>query len=248
MSRTLLSLFLFLAVTAGQAQDSSLTRDFDQLSAKERARIAKKEQEESAKDPRYQAVMVEAEDLFRTKQYDQALLRFQEARNLRPLNVYPKVKIQDLQALIAKRDAEVAARTEVMDQPPPPAPVPADTSTKATAIVIPEIVTLKEAPPPPKPDTTQAVVRPKQTVVVAREQPRQITSTTPVEPVKATGPDGVEERMYMEGRAVVLERKVTSHGHIEVYRKVTHPWGQVNYFHDGIATSERVWTEVGGAP
>lgn len=248
MSRTLLSLFLFLAVTAGQAQDSSLTRDFDQLSAKERARIAKKEQEESAKDPRYQAVMMEAEDLFRTKQYDQALLRFQEARSLRPLNVYPKVKIQDLQALIAKRDAEVAARTEVTAQPPPPVPFPEDTASKASTTVTPELVTLQDAPLP-KPDSSKAVVGPKQAVVVAKEQPRKTTTTPPPgEPLKATGPDGVEERMYMEGRAVVLERKVTNHGHTEVYRKVTHPWGQVNYFRDGIATSERVWTEVGGAP
>lgn len=248
MRRALFSLFLILSVVTGWAQgDSSLTRDFEHLSAKERARIAKKEQEESAKDPRYQAMMTEAEDLFRKQQYDDALVRYQEARNLRPLNVYPKVKIQDLQALIAKRDAEMMARTKVQAQPPVPILVPPDTASKAAPPVTMEVVAVKEVAPLPKPDTTKAVVRPKQATVVAKEQPRKVTTTAPVEPVKAAGPDGVEERMYMEGRAVVLERKITNHGHIEVFRKVTHPWGQVNYFRDGIAISERVWKETGGA-
>lgn len=248
MRRALFFLFLIFSVFTGRAQgDSSLTRDFERLSAKERARIAKKEQEESAQDPRYQAAMTVAEDLFRKQQYDDALVRYQEARNLRPLNVYPKVKIQDLQALIAKRDAEVVARTEVQAQPPAPIPVPADTASKATRLVPVEVVAVKEVPALPKPDTTKTVVRPKRSTVVAREQPRKVTTAAPVEPVKAAGPDGVEERMYMEGRAVVLERKVTNRGHIEVFRKVTHPWGQVNYFRDGIAISERVWKETGGA-
>lgn len=246
MRRVLFSLFMVLSVFTGWAQgDSSLTRDFEHLSAKERARIAKKEQEESAKDPRYQAVMTQAEELFRKQQYDDALVHYQEARNLRPLNVYPKVKIQDLQALIAKRDAEVAARAEA--QVLPPVPVPVDSSAKTAATATTEVLAIKKVPPPPKPDTAKTVVRPKQTTLVAKEQPRKVTTTVPVEPVKAAGPDGVEERMYMEGRAVVLERKVTNHGHLEVFRKVTHPWGQVNYFRDGIAISERVWKETGGA-
>ena len=54
-------------------EDTSLTRTFDGLSAKERNRIAKREQEESAQDQRYQALMVEAEDHFRARRYEESL-------------------------------------------------------------------------------------------------------------------------------------------------------------------------------
>ena len=58
-------------------------------------------------------------------------------------------------------------------------------------------------------------------------------SPAPVDPALVL--DGMEERMYVEGRATVLERKLNRNGRVEVYRKVTHPWGQI---------SEREWAEV----
>ncbi len=47
------------------AQEEGLARDFEKLSAKERARIAKEEQEAAAADGAFQALMAQAEDLFR---------------------------------------------------------------------------------------------------------------------------------------------------------------------------------------
>ncbi len=247
MLRTLLGSLLLLCSLLGMAQgDDSLTREFERMSPKERARIAKKEQEESAQDPRYQAVMTAAEDLFRKQQYDDALLRYQEARDLRPLNVYPKVKIQDLQALIAKREAALAAQAQ-------PAEVPAPASPPAVVVEEPVPVTMEvvaipaqPAPTPPKADTVKAQPEPKPRPAPMRAPVQQKPAPAVVQSEAPAGPDGVEERMYMEGRAVVMERKVTTKGRTELYRRVTHPWGQVNYFRDGIAISERVWQEAGG--
>jgi hypothetical protein len=63
-------------------------------------------------------------------------------------------------------------------------------------------------------------------------------------PVPIDRPTGLEERTYKEGRAVVLERRLTTNGHDEIYRQVTHPWGEVMYFKDGLAVPARVWNEA----
>lgn len=61
-------------------------------------------------------------------------------------------------------------------------------------------------------------------------------------------PDGVTERSYLEGRAVVLERCLVANGRKEVFRRVSHPWGQVVHFRDGQAISEREWNAVFDGP
>lgn len=227
--RSLLFAVLVAASASAQAQaDSSLTREFGKLSAKERARIAKQEVEDAAKDERYQGVMAEAEGLFKDQRYDDALARFQEARRLRPLNVYPKVKIQDLQVLIAKREeARIAAaeeqpsglpeRLETMDQEKEPDPVVVVEEQVRPAATAPD--RKRAIPPEVKPAPQPKVEEPMPT-------------------------DGLHERTFTEGRAIVLERKLVRRGRMEVYRKVTHPWGQIVYFRDGATISERHWNEV----
>ena len=279
MTRTgcTLALALWTCLLAAQP-DNSLTPEFSQLSAKERARIAKREQEEAAKDPQYQAVMAKAEDLFKQQQYDEALASFIEARNIRPYNVYPKVKIQDLQALIAKRDAKVVpppvdtAKTVIVEAPkvaaPPPEPVkqPEPVPQPGPAIVSvappvekplpgsvkqPEPVIMSVAPPVEKP-----LPEPKVEVPIERKgpaQPRVVqpsrdavrVASVPPEP-KPVQPDGMTERSYKEGRAVVLERQVVTDGKPVIYKKVTHPWGEPVHFKDGIAIPARVWHEAFG--
>lgn len=93
--------------TWGQGQDR-LTEEMRSLSPKERSKLAAKETEEAATDSSYQQAMREAESAFRTADYEEALKSYQRARELRPYNVYPKVKIQDLQALLKKRQEDVA--------------------------------------------------------------------------------------------------------------------------------------------
>ncbi|MBK8227125.1 MAG: tetratricopeptide repeat protein [Flavobacteriales bacterium] len=226
-----------LAAWAARAQpEQSLTPEFAGMSAKERARVAKAEQENAAKDVRFQGVMTEAEALFQQQRFDEALEKYKEARSLRPLNVFPKVKIQDLQALIAKRDAEAAkAKLAEPERTAPEVKVELDPDpgTKPTA-------TAAGSLRPPVIEQKQVVVPPvrheiKNTAPQVSESAREQA---------AAKPDGIQERTYVEGRAVVLERRVSRNGVEIVYRKVTHPWGQVVHFRDGIAISEREWVEA----
>jgi len=238
--------FALLACLCAAQPDTSLTREFGDLSAKERARIARREQEESAKDHVYQAVMAQAEDLFQQQRYEEALVRFTEARGIRPYNVYPKVKIQDLQALIAKRDAEQAsqrdaAKAEVMSTEQvvvaePPAAVAEPRVVRVQAPI--ETIQKPEVEPP-------TVVLPEaekpRTSPTARDTIRVVTPRIENTPAL---PEGLTERTYKEGRAIVLERQVVTTGKVALYKKVTHPWGEPVYFKDGIAIPARVWTEA----
>ncbi|MBL7983215.1 MAG: hypothetical protein JNL52_15545 [Flavobacteriales bacterium] len=235
------------ALNVGAQVDTSLTKEFAGMSAKERTRVAKQETEDAARDPAFQAVMQEAETLFAGQHYDEALERFKEARRMRPLNVYPKVKIKDLEALIAKRDAERPSEPPVEPTVPAPtpvvvAPIPAPQPTKPEPV--------KEEPP--KVDPSPAPVVPPAPAPVVRtapaERPAPAVATSPTvrDSAKTALPDGTHERIYKEGRAVVQERRVVANGQETVYRKVTHPWGDVVYFQDGLAVPARVWAEVFG--
>lgn len=229
--RSLLIAVLVMASATAQAQaqaDSSLTREFGKLSAKERARIAKQEVEDAAKDERYQGVMAEAEGLFKDQRYDDALARFQEARRLRPLNVYPKVKIQDLQALIAKREESRTATAEERPSGLQERREPVDKEKAPDPVVLVEDQVRPAASAPERKRAVPPEVKP-------RPQPE-------MEEPMAT--EGMRERTFTEGRAIVLERELVRGGRMEVYRKVTHPWGQIVYFRDGATISERHWNEV----
>ena len=185
--------------------------------------------------------------------------KFKEARTMRPYNVYPKVKIQDLPALIAKRDAENAAA-----QPAPGPTQAAEVSTSALPPILPN-------DPGPEANTVSAPVvesrlligspEPKPTVPVASpgkpvvkeaplKAPSAAASNKPVVDAPRKQPQVVPgsplqegERVYKEGRSVVVERTVAQDGRIVVFRKVSHPWGEVNYFRDGIAVPARAYDQ-----
>lgn len=241
---TLVVVLLMACTSMMHAQPDELTDEFAKLSAKERARIAREEQEKAANDMVYQGLMTTAEVLFRTQDYDGALVKYQEARKLRPYNVYPKVKIQDLQQLIAKRDGdsaaaqpEVAMPPEIVAVPPtaePPAPVP---TTEAAASTPPA--------PEPRPEPTPVVVPPKTEPAVDRViQPaaRRTELQPPAPPIDAPRLEE-GERIYKEGRSVVVETRVAEDGRIVLYRKVSHPWGEEFHFREGLAISERSYKE-----
>lgn len=251
----LAALLILLSLASGLAAqvDSSLTDEFGKLSAKERARIAKKEQEESVNDTVFQDVMTQAEGLFQEQRYDEALERFKEARRLRPLNVYPKVKIQDLQALIAKR--EEAARKAKPEEAVPPELMP---PMEGPRTMVEAIEQTKSAP------MTIEKAEVIEQVGIAEPEPSQTLKTPVREPASRANPptireprseqvspkpdpvDGMHERSFLEGRAVVLERRVVKEGKETIYRKVTHPWGQVVHFRDEQAISDREWKETFG--
>ena len=105
-----------------QQDDKSLTDGFSKLSAKERTRIAEQENRDAEADTAYQRLMRQADLAFRQARYQDALGAFEEARARRPYNVYPKVKIQDLRALIRKKEEEAANQPGNVQPPAPSTP------------------------------------------------------------------------------------------------------------------------------
>jgi hypothetical protein len=229
---------LFLGIASWAQPDSSLTPEFAGLSAKERARLAKKEVEAAAQDARFQEVMAEAESYFKQQRYDESIASFRQARSLRPLNVYPKVKIQDLQALIAKRDAAAQERS-AQEMEEAERAVVSPEARSASGVIQEDAEAQAGTAAPLKP------IAPMRADQVKRREPevaRKTASPPPDQEVKR--PDGMEERSFVEGRAMVLERRVVRGGVESVYRKVSHPWGQVVHFRDGVAISERQWADA----
>lgn len=103
LSLVLLNLFVITVISA-QDTAESLTDEFSRLSAKARTRLAKKEAAEAAADTHFQNLMHRADSLFQVSEYYSSLGMYENARTRRPLNVHPKVKIQDLQALIKREE------------------------------------------------------------------------------------------------------------------------------------------------
>ncbi|MBK9148759.1 MAG: hypothetical protein IPM12_13205 [Flavobacteriales bacterium] len=236
MRYSLLALILLGSPALAQP-DQSLTPEFAGMSAKERARVARQEQEAASSDSEFRALMAEAEALFQQQRYDEALLGFHAARARRPLNVFPKVKIQDLQALIAKRDAEQAV-------------APARRPDSLVSIVTPPVPVVPPTPIEGGHPVESGSVESKLEGSTADRKPVALAARTAkaapeARPMAQEHPltDGIQESTFLQGRAVVLERRVVRGGHESVYRKVTHPWGQVVHFRDGIAISEREWAE-----
>lgn len=229
--RTLILACALACWCSGRAQGErgSLTQDFPEMSAKERGRIAAKEAEEAEKDGNYQEVMRTAELAFQEGRYEEAIRRYEEARAMRPYNVYPKVKIEDLQALLARQalKQDTAVVVEAFSAPSDP-PVPA-----------------RVAEPPPPPVRVEMHVPPSSTEAPP-SKPSQVQpgeqATTPAQPVRSSGPaDGIIERRYREGHAFVIERAVSVEGRVVKYKRVYHPYGQTFYFEDGLAVDERIW-------
>lgn len=235
------ALLLCTGGLAAQKQEESLTRDFSKLSAKERSRIAAHETQEAASDSNYQAIMRRAEMAFQAGRYEEALNAFEQARTARPYNVYPKVKIQDLQALIKARNEKKAAATVMADSvvSAPPAPVAAENQPA------PEQQPM--ASPLPRPSQVQPLPPPVPTKPVPKAETPTAKPEPPQRPAQTAGTTGnptpITERTYKEAGAVVTERNVEDDGKAVMYKKVAHPWGQTFYFKDGRAIPDREWAE-----
>lgn len=222
-----------------QGKRGSLTKDFDKLSAKERSRIAAREAAEAAADTSYQGFMQRGDQAFQSGLYPQALALFEQARALRPFNVYPKVKIEDLQALIKQHQDRAAAATPAAPSLLAPdghavAP-PAPEATTPPAQAAPPRQQTATAPSPRKPAPPDVAPR-QQPPVAERPEPRGTTV-----PVVNSGAPAMQERIYREAGATVIERTVMESGMPVVYKKVMHAWGQHFHFRAGLAIPARQW-------
>ena len=216
-------------VSMAQGDRGSLTEQFPNMSAKERSRIAAKESEEADKDASYQDVMRSAELSFQEGRYEEAIQRYEEARAMRPYNVYPKVKIEDLRALMARQTAKPDTAVVVEEHALDP-----DPATPAGAAV--------PDPVPPTQPPVEELVHTKdldpETILEPAVEQGSVPDPVPAA-VKAA--DGVIEQRYREGQAFVIERAVTVEGRLVKYKRVYHPYGQTFYFEDGLSVDERVW-------
>ena len=249
---TLILASVLIVGNAYAQQDTSLTKEFAELSAKERNRIAKKEESEAISDVAYQAIMTQAEALFREKRFEESLEQYKVARNMRPYNVFPKVKIQDLNALLHLRAEQAPAPSgsndgftiEKLERPAEPVivltPTPDPIEVPEQKPTIP--VMIEEKP--------VVVVNAPASVPVQETRPNVTVEKVIIAPVPAEEseplPDGMVENYSKEGRALVCEREVTKEGKKTVYRRVIHPWGEKMYFKDRVAVSERIWVEAFG--
>ncbi len=255
--RLLCLLFLgsFAVQVCAQAK-GELTKDFDKLSPKERSKIAAQETQEAAADSTYQALMHQADQAFQAAHYEDALALYEQARVARPYNVYPKVKIQDLQALIRKRDLEKAAKEPTPLPESEAASVPDPAPSTDTAPVrstfqealpktpqasepAPVLSTSQEVLPAP-PQASEPVLTP-----VPRPEPPPAATKAPARVI--TPPQAkhstIGERVYVEAGAVVTERTVDDDGKTVIYRKVVHSWGQTFYFKEGLTISQFQWDQ-----
>lgn len=236
---------------AGQGKRGSLTADFDRLSAKERSRIARQENAEAARDSVYQRLMLRGDSAFQAKRYEAALAIFKEARQLRPYNVYPKVKIEDLEALLTRRESTAApAAPHTASEGPPPL---ADRESPATAPPTPLDLAPAEMegdvgevrPGPPPVPATDRHAAPAQA-----QPPPHAPPPLPAAREKALPPLRSDakhlqpgERTYKKGTTVITECIVEEGDRLVTYERVTHKWGQSFYFRDGRSISQHAWNE-----
>lgn len=222
---------LLLAHPLRAQRDSSLTRAFDRMSAKERARVAQEEEVAAQQDALFQGYMRQGEEHFQAGRYDDALASYRQARSLRPLNVHPKVKIQDLEALVARKAKEADQVVAPMPAPvEPPAPSPSSDP-------------LPPAPPAPAP-VAPTPMPPRGPSTAPQPVHKPPVDRPAVPSATASKPDPAEGvRTFREGRAVVEERVVREGERLVVWRKVVHPWGEVVHFRDNEAVPARMWHE-----
>ncbi len=234
---SVIAVLVFGLAIGSHAQDTtkSLTQDFPKLSAKERARIAAREAEEARQDQAYQGVMQSGEKAFQEGHYEEALHLFEQARSLRPYNVYPKVKIEDLRALMARQAA-------ASNDPPPSGPVEPDggNTDDQSASLPPPPPTLAPKNPEPNGSGPHAVV-PQPDPLSLASKPAEPQPDPAAQPLSLKKAEGVIERRYKDGRAFVIERIVRLEGRTVTYKRVYHPFGQVFFFEDGLSVDERVW-------
>ncbi len=207
------------------AQRESLTDEFAYLNAKERSKIAKQERIDAVEDTVFIKLMEGGEVLFREREYEAALEKFQAARKRRPYNVNPKVKIEDLEALLKQREEQQSQKMEV--------PSPGETTGSKNKGDQP--ILRKNTPPEAR-------------SITASKQPIGVTSVMPDEELPPANPRNnspdIEQRIFIQGTARVLERIVLDQNREATYRKVTHEWGAIYYFKGNNTITKRTWDEV----
>jgi len=219
--------------------------DWSKLSAKQKIKIAKKEQKAAKKDPEYLKLMEEALVLFQEGNFEEAKVKYQAAHDRRPDNVYPIVMLEDIEVAINSPEEEIVEENvqEVIEEEATPiiAPVINETNVEIQEdeveelIVEPEITESEEIILPTVAEKPTTVVKPT-------KQPEK--ETTRVQVQKEYLNDGVYKDSFKEGSANVEQIKIVKKGVETTYRKVSHSWGAIYYFKGEDSISKNEWEDL----
>ena len=239
---------LFLGISTG----SIAQKDFSKLSGRAKAKLAKKERKEAKKDKEYQLMMEEAHDNFVGQKYHDALDLYEKARERRPLNVYPKVKIEDVLLAMQNQPQEENVETVFEDplkieSPPEPEKIsdPADAQERIEEVFEEEIqkaedIVEKEVPPPPKEEKSEPKV--DKVVIVKDEDLKPMSEAQLREDLGQRYEDGVHEKTFTEGNKTITERIVVKEGLGDIYRRVQYAWGAF-YFKNNKSVTKNTWDQ-----
>ena len=244
IKRSFLILLILSLSTSFYGQD-----DWSKLSAKQKIKIAKKEQKAAKKDPEYLKLMEEALVLFQEGNFEDAKVKYEAAHDRRPDNVYPIVMLEDIEVAInspeeAKEEAIVEESVqEVIEEEVTPivAPLISETNVEIQEdeleepIVEPEITESKEIILPTVAEKPTTVVKPT-------KHPEK--ETTRVQVQKEYLNDGVYKDSFKEGSANVEQIKIVNKGVETTYRKVSHSWGAIYYFKGEDSISKNEWEDL----
>lgn len=221
--------------------------DFSKLNSRQRIAIAEREQVEAATDMDFQNRMAEAHDLFRKKHYLKAIREYEKAQEQRPNNVYPKVKIADielsmkdtLELLRAKEQEEM--QKDLSDRKSEDKSEPARIDeTREERLQRMDDWERKERE---KREADRKRREAKSEAEVLREDGdvKKLSLEEYQKELAKKYPSGITEDRYEEGNKQIVRRIVVRDGKGNEYKRVEHSWGGVFYFKNADAVTERVW-------
>ena len=238
---------VFLVLT-GYAQPR-----LDKLSPEERIELAERENMEASTDPTFLNLMDQAHQLFRERHYLKAIRAYESAQQARPNNVYPKVKIADIELSMKDTLAQLRAEEKREQQNNaqafqlPEREQPKARNLEAEQQQEAERLKLVEqwergirgnTPDPPKQEE-QPHAKPQNT----NADVVQLTEDDMQRELAENYPPGITERVYQDGSRKVTSRVVVKDGKGNEYKKVEHGWGGRFYFKNGSPISEGTWQQ-----
>lgn len=220
--------------------------DFSNLSSRQRIAIAEKEQIEAATDEGFQDLMDKGHDLFKGKHYLKAIRAYEQAQNQRPYNVYPKVKITDIE-LSMKDTLEVlraAEKEEMKEQPKPQAQSAPDVAERPQETEKERMQRMDEWERKERERRMAERERenkPREEVQTTGGDVRQVSLEEYQKQLAEKYPSGITEETMTEGNKTIVKRVVVKDGKGNEYKRVEHSWGGVFFFKNGDAVTDRVW-------
>lgn len=226
----------------------------EKLSKKELAKQERKEQK--AREAVYQVMLDDAHRLFYERQYEDAIVKYEEALKIKPGEAYPTAKITDLRIIIASMEEEQVAvkplkealieeAPVIVEDPPETVEIPEEIPEAPKEVIIevpvekkiivkeePQVETEKSVPEQPKEEKAHL----KKVVEEVEKSIEEIQIE-----LAEQYPEGITEEVYREGNKTITKRVVVKNNRGNEYKKVQHDWGGKFYFKNDVSITQLVW-------